>query len=90
MISGQSQGDRPRSSRSLLTLKKTRNKSEGTRKQANSKIYCVNTGPDFTDLLFRRYDCDEDLLRHYSKVNCQEAKGGGKASAASGALPSTP
>ena len=64
MISGQSQGDRPRCSRSSLTLQQKRTHKK-TSKQQN--LLC-EYGPNFTELLFRTYDFNEELLRNYSKI----------------------
>ena len=65
-------------------------KANAQENKLNSKIYYVNDGPDFTDLLFGTYDFNEKLLRNYSKITKKLKVEPERRLAAGKALPSTP
>ena len=65
-------------------------KANAQENKLNSKIYCVNDGPDFTELLFRKYDFNEELVRNYSKITKTLRVEPERRLAAGGALSSIP
>ena len=83
----------PKPGRSSTMFKKFTHpttKANAQENKLNSKIYCVNDGPDFTELLFRKYDFNEELARNYSKITKTLKVEPERRLAAGGALPSTP
>ena len=65
-------------------------KANAQENKLNSKICYVNDGPDFVELLFRKYDFNEELVRNYSKITKTLRVEPERRLAAGGALSSIP
>ena len=83
----------PKPGRSSTMFKKLTHpttKANAQENKLNSKIYYVNDGPDFVELLFRTYDFNEELVRNYFKITKTLKVEPERRLAAGGALSSIP